>query len=51
MAEQKGSKIIICSDPQGESIVLYEQKRDNSWRQVSFEQIVILMMQTLKPKN
>jgi len=50
IAEQKGSKIIILTDPQGQSVVLYELI-DDEWRQVGFEEIIMLVMETLKKKN
>jgi hypothetical protein len=54
-AELKNSKLIIQTDPLGSQFVLHEAIYSDDtyedWRQVSFEEIVILVLKSLKKKH
>ena len=59
-AELKKSKLIMMTDPQGEQFVLYERTgneefdEDNyacGWQHISFQEIIILVLERLKKKN
>ena len=54
LAEAKNSKLIIQTDPQGRQFVLHEaifEDTQINWRQVSFEEIIIIVLETAKSKN